>query len=419
MHSNTDSKTDSRGSRSHLINSHQVFALHCQNHVESEFRFHQMQAADLLCALLGVVCAVMEYDFEKAQRGEELVVVVVTGNAATLLLVWAITLRLHRELLWERAKSIASRHATFYTSRKHWKLLVEAVFSLPHPLWWLVDTTFETRQNTLSVTVNYNYNFMLAMCTLLRLYHLVRLATTFCVYRSNRAQRVCQLQGAQANSWFALRGLMASHPAFILPLLLFGVAFLAGWMLLILESPLSAYTSINYSYRDTLWMALISMTTVGYGDYYPVTIPGRIVAILACSWGVVILSLVVLALTTEFEQTPSQAASYSILERLQFHDSLVNTAAEFIASAGKCSQIAKHVPLDTVQLRSEQLTLRQKINAFQRMRAQRRVLYGVDTFPKVIEKELAELEKGLKSAVGQVGDIKELVREMEILCSAS
>ena len=31
------------------------------------------------------------------------------------------------------------------------------------------------------------------------------------------------------------------------------------------------------TFRNTLWYAIISYYTVGYGDYYPVTVPGRIV----------------------------------------------------------------------------------------------------------------------------------------------
>lgn len=50
------------------------------------------------------------------------------------------------------------------------------------------------------------------------------------------------------------------------------------------------------------------MTTIGYGDIYPRTHLGRITCIVACIWGVFILSLFVVALTntTEFTQKEEQ-----------------------------------------------------------------------------------------------------------------
>jgi voltage-gated potassium channel len=43
------------------------------------------------------------------------------------------------------------------------------------------------------------------------------------------------------------------------------------------------------SFGDAVWWACVTMATVGYGDYYPVTVPGRILAVLLMIGGVAIV----------------------------------------------------------------------------------------------------------------------------------
>ena len=43
------------------------------------------------------------------------------------------------------------------------------------------------------------------------------------------------------------------------------------------------------------------MTTVGYGDMYPVTIFGRAFGFIVCMWGVLVISLMVVTLSNMLE----------------------------------------------------------------------------------------------------------------------
>ncbi len=43
------------------------------------------------------------------------------------------------------------------------------------------------------------------------------------------------------------------------------------------------------SFGDSVWWACVTMATVGYGDYYPITVPGRILAVILMIGGVVIV----------------------------------------------------------------------------------------------------------------------------------
>lgn len=53
-----------------------------------------------------------------------------------------------------------------------------------------------------------------------------------------------------------------------------------------------------------MWCIIITMTTVGFGDFYPSTHLGRFIGVLACFWGTFLVSLMVVSLTISSEFTP-------------------------------------------------------------------------------------------------------------------
>lgn len=54
---------------------------------------------------------------------------------------------------------------------------------------------------------------------------------------------------------------------------------------------------------NSMWCVIITMATVGYGDFVPKTTLGQVVAILACIWGNFLISLMVISLTVSSEFT--------------------------------------------------------------------------------------------------------------------
>lgn len=79
-----------------------------------------------------------------------------------------------------------------------------------------------------------------------------------------------------------------------------GLIFLFGYTLRICESPLARNdaSSNNLSlYTNTMWNIIITMTTVGYGDFFPRTDLGRLIIFLVCIVGIFVLSVMVVTLT--------------------------------------------------------------------------------------------------------------------------
>lgn len=74
-----------------------------------------------------------------------------------------------------------------------------------------------------------------------------------------------------------------------------GAALLLIWQaaLAVLGAERHASGANITSFGDAIWWAFCTVTTVGYGDFAPVTVPGRIVAVLLMIGGVVLVGLIV------------------------------------------------------------------------------------------------------------------------------
>lgn len=56
-----------------------------------------------------------------------------------------------------------------------------------------------------------------------------------------------------------------------------------------------------------MWLIIITMTTVGFGEGYPSTHLGRFVGVMACIIGMLLVSLMVVSLTLSSEFTQEES----------------------------------------------------------------------------------------------------------------
>ncbi len=112
-----------------------------------------------------------------------------------------------------------------------------------------------------------------------------------------------------------MKAYLTLKPYIILTIGLTASTFILGFAIRIFEIG-SSDSPFIYTW-NAFWVVILTMTTIGYGDIYPVTNLGRIICIVACIWGVFILSLFVVALTntTEFSAKEGQVYDAIIMER--------------------------------------------------------------------------------------------------------
>ncbi|MDQ6992762.1 MAG: ion channel [Mariprofundus sp.] len=87
--------------------------------------------------------------------------------------------------------------------------------------------------------------------------------------------------------------------------MMFGTVFVFGTALYLLEHGINPQFG---EFQDGLWWAFVTLTTVGYGDIYPVTAAGRVVAVITMIFGIIVYSLVIANMTVFLEKSGREYA---------------------------------------------------------------------------------------------------------------
>ena len=79
-----------------------------------------------------------------------------------------------------------------------------------------------------------------------------------------------------------------------------GAAIILIWIasLAVLEAERSAPGATIVSFGDAVWWAFVTIATVGYGDYAPVTITGRVVAVMLMCSGLAVVGVITATLSS-------------------------------------------------------------------------------------------------------------------------
>ncbi|MDQ6990487.1 MAG: potassium channel family protein, partial [Mariprofundaceae bacterium] len=127
---------------------------------------------------------------------------------------------------------------------------------------------------------------LLRIFSSLRLMRLLPLLRVGVLIRANRKRLLNLLVLSQANFPAAMT-------------LVFGFVFVFGTSVYFLEHNVNdQFGTIS----DGLWWAFVTLTTVGYGDIYPMTMSGRLVAVVTMIFGIALYSLLVANLTFFVEE---------------------------------------------------------------------------------------------------------------------
>lgn len=132
-----------------------------------------------------------------------------------------------------------------------------------------------------------------------------RVFTRYSYWNDEKAEKICHECHTFGGTSFAIKCELKERPYTILLVAIVISIFIFGFALRAAELPYMEVSGQDWTYLwNGMWCTIITMTTVGYGDYYPTTHLGRTIGVLACLWGNFLISIMVVSLTISAEFTP-------------------------------------------------------------------------------------------------------------------
>ena len=245
-----------------------------------------------------------------------------------------VIIRYKLKIRWLQSKRLISRKDTIFTTGDIYCLMLELLIYNLIPTPFYSGFAFVTYNETARVETTYSYNEFFSLLILLRVLMVFRILLANSRYYTNSAHRICQLTGCRNGYLFVIKSLMKSNPLEMLSIALFISIVTFAYAIKVCERPLiyalaekakllnpkeQSFLPIANdvsNYYNSLWLMIVTMTTVGYGDFAPRTIPGKAITFFACIFGVIVVSLSTIILFNFIEMNYSETRSYSIIEKI-------------------------------------------------------------------------------------------------------
>ena len=199
-----------------------------------------------------------------------------------------------------------------------WRKFFRFVFSIllfffcPNPFTYKVVVSFHSNQYSLVYDIPLNSIFT-SIC-LFRIWFIFKLYLVLSDSYTQRSFRIAKINAVRISLKFPFKAKMTDSSLLINFILFFMCWFVCSYNLRIFERYFDEFNENGLgNLINDLWCVFITMTTVGYGDISPNSLLGRIIIIISCMFGVFLVGLMVISVTSYLNIVGVESNVYKIL----------------------------------------------------------------------------------------------------------
>ena len=124
-------------------------------------------------------------------------------------------------------------------------------------------------------------------------------------YKTQFVRKICEEHNFQPSNWFIFKKTLLENQV-NMTILVFMLSVIVLTFILMVFEVENLMTADDLSYLNSpfigsMYFVMVTLTTIGYGDFSPKSFEGRLVIMIAAVWGTIILALFVSVASTIFE----------------------------------------------------------------------------------------------------------------------
>ena len=162
-----------------------------------------------------------------------------------------------------------------------------------------------TNTNDPLLVIEYQLFDIILAIMFMRLIFLTRAIENNHIYTDPVSRKVCNNYGFSTGIRFSFKCHFQIEPEKTVISLFAATVFVLAYVLRIFEMPYyrshDEFDSEFDNFFNSAYLVLITITTVGYGDFFPKTIMGKILAVFIAIFGAFLISMLVLAVASVFD----------------------------------------------------------------------------------------------------------------------
>ena len=267
----------------------------------------------ILLLINGIFYYEMTYSNEEEKYNNNNIILLYNLHLLNILFLLSLYFEENIDIQYELSQGFVIKDENIFNSKRYIMLIIKFLFFLWHPSPIFTGKNIKIENLEKEIEFTFPLNSILLIALLLRFYYfIIRILLINSFFINPETSFICRQYDFEMSLMFSAKCQIkySSIKAYSIVLLLFLV--ISAYVLRIFERPVN---DVLDNYIDDIWLILVTMTTVGYGDITPRTIGGRIICSFSCIFGVFLISMVIDSFIALFYLKNHERRMLSILSK--------------------------------------------------------------------------------------------------------